>query len=111
MRVSNPLELRPGDIIVWLKPDSSDTKSTGHIMIVSGDPRENQERKGEVLVRVIDSTTSLHSGDSKSPGQTGLGEGVIGIVMDSSGDPTGYYWRGGESSGLHETEMVFARII
>ena len=36
MRVATPLELRPGDIIVWLKPDESDSKSTGHIMVVDG---------------------------------------------------------------------------
>lgn len=110
MRVSTPLELRPGDIIVWLKPDSSDANSTGHIMIVAGDPIENPKRTGEVLVRVIDSTKSMHSSDTRSPGQTGLGKGIIGIMTDSSGSPTGYYWRGGKSRTFHETEMVFARI-
>ena len=110
MRISTPLKLRPGDIIVWLKPDSSDAKSTGHIMIVAGDPIENPERTGEVLVRVIDSSTSMHSGDTRSPGQTGLGKGIIGIMTDSSGLPAGYYWRGGESRNFQETEMVFARI-
>jgi len=110
MRVSTPLELRPGDIIVWLKPDSSDANSTGHIMIVAGDPIENPKRTGEVLVPVIDSTKSIHSSDTRSPGQTGLGKGIIGIMTDSSGLPTGYYWRGGKSRTFHETEMVFARI-
>ena len=110
MRVSTPLELRPGDIIVWLKPDESDSKSTGHIMVVAGLPEQNPEREGEVLVRVIDSTTSAHAADSRKTGQTGLGKGTIGIMTGPSGLPNGYYWRGGVSSALQETEMVFARI-
>lgn len=110
MRVLTPLSLTPGDIIVWLKPDESDAKSTGHIMIVAGEPFRNPHREGEVLVRVIDSTTSPHADDTRNAGQTGLGTGTIGIMTDSSGIPTGYYWRGGVSTSLQETEMVFARI-
>ena len=74
MRVSIPLELLPGDIIVWLKPDSSNAKSTGHIMIASDYPIKNPERTGIVLIRVFDSTTSIHANDTRSSGQTGLGE-------------------------------------
>jgi hypothetical protein len=110
MRISKPLELRPGDIIVWLKPDESDSKSTGHIMVVSALPEQNLEREGEILVTVIDSTTSAHANDTRHQGQSGLGKGTIGIMTDSSGLPTGYYWRGGVSSTLQKTEMVFARI-
>lgn len=110
MRVSTPLELRPGDIIVWLKPDESDAKSTGHIMVVAEEPLRNPERSGEVLVRVIDSTTSAHADDTRGSGRNGLGKGTIGIMTDSSGPPTGYYWRGGVSSVMQETDMVFARI-
>ncbi len=110
MSVSTPSELRPGDIIVWLKPDESDAKSTGHIMIVAGTPGPNPERDGEILVRVIDSTTSPHADDTRKPGQTGLGKGTIGIMTGPSGHPSGYYWRGGVSSNLQETKMVFARI-
>jgi len=110
MSVSTPHELQPGDIIVWLKPDESDAKSTGHIMIVAGTPGPNPEREGEILVTVIDSTTSPHADDTRKPGQTGLGKGTIGIMTGPSGLPSGYYWRGGVSSALQETEMVFARI-
>lgn len=110
MRVATPLELLPGDIIVWLKPDDSDAKSTGHIMVVAGEPERNPLREGEILVRVIDSTTSGHADDTRVSGQTGLGKGMIGIMTDRSGLPTGYFWRGGESKILQETEMAFARI-
>lgn len=106
MRVPTPAELRPGDLIAWLTPESSDADSTGHIMIVAGNPVENPGRSGEMLVQVIDSTLSAHADDTRGPGQTGLGKGTIGIMTQ----PQGYYWRGGESRVLQETEMVFARI-
>lgn len=110
MRLETPLEILPGDIIVWLKPDDSDAKSTGHIMVVAGHPERNPLREGEILVRVIDSTTSGHADDTRASGQTGLGKGTIGIMTDQSGLPIGYYWRGGQSKILQETEMLFARI-
>jgi hypothetical protein len=110
VRVSTPNELLPGDVIVWLKPDASDSTSTGHIMIVSGVPVKNPQRTGEVLVQVIDSTESGHANDTRGPGETGLGKGTIGIMTDNSGLPNGYYWRGGESRLLQKTEIAFARI-
>ena len=110
MKVSTPLELLPGDIVVWLKPDSSDSTSTGHVMIVTGMPVKNPQRTGEVLVQVIDSTESGHANDTRGSGQTGLGKGTIGIMTDLSGLPTGYYWRGGESRLLQKTEIAFGRI-
>jgi hypothetical protein len=63
-----------------------------------------------VLIRVIGSTTSIHANDTRSSGQTGLGEGDIGIMTDSTSQPAGYYWRGGESQIIQKTKMVFARI-
>lgn len=110
MRVATPLELQPGDVIAWLKPDDSDAKSTGHVMVVAGEPERNPLREGEILVQVIDSTTSGHANDTRVSGSTGLGKGTIGIMTDQSGLPIGYFWRGGESKTRQETEMVFARI-
>ncbi len=110
MKVSTPLELLPGDIVVWLKPDSSDSTSTGHVMIVTGMPVKNPQRTGEVLVQVIDSTESGHANDTRGSGQTGLGKGTIGIMTDLSGLPTGYYWRGGDSRLLQKTDIAFGRI-
>ncbi len=109
MRVLLPRDLRPGDLIVWPR-DQSDEGSSGHIMIVAGNPNENPKREGELLVRVIDSTTSRHADDTRGAGETGLGEGTVGIMTDSAGQATGYFWRGGESRTLQETEMAFARI-
>lgn len=110
MRVATPRELHPGDIVVWLKPDSSDSTSTGHVMIVTGYPSENPARPGEVLVQVMDSALSGHADDTRESGETGLGKGTIGIMTGSSGQPTGFYWRGGASTLLQETEIAFARI-
>lgn len=110
-RVSTPLELLPGDIVVWLKPDASDSTSTGHVMIVTGVPVKNPQRPGEVLVQVIDSTESGHADDTRGSGETGLGKGTIGIMTDNSSLPTGYYWRGGDSRLLQKTEIAFGRIM
>ncbi len=109
MRILFPRDLHPGDIIVWPR-NTSEPESSGHIMIVAGSPKENSDRRGELLVRVIDSTTSRHADDTRAPGATGLGEGTIGIMTDNSGNATGYFWRGGESKVLQETGMAFARI-
>lgn len=110
MQILSPRELRPGDLIVWPR-DRSDEGSSGHIMIIAGFPEENPDRNGELLVRVIDSTTSRHAKDTRSTGEQGLGEGTVGIMTDPSGLPVGYFWRGGESRSLQEMEMAFARIL
>lgn len=110
MRVLSPRELLPGDIIVWPR-DLYGDGNAGHIMIVADNPAENPDRAGEILVRVIDSTTSRHANDTRSPGEDGLGKGTIGIMTNESGMPVGYFWRGGESPTLRETDMAFARII
>ncbi len=111
IRIAAPADLRPGDVIAWLRPPSSRVASTGHVMIVAEEPVENPARKGEFLVRVIDATRTPHSGDSRGRGRTGLGTGTIGIMTDSPGRPTGYFWRGGETAAMRETKMVFARIV
>lgn len=108
MRILPPRDLRPGDIIVWPR-DSTDDQN-GHIMIVAEVPEENPERAGELLVRVIDATSSRHADDTRGPGESGLGAGTVGIMTGPSGLAVGYFWRGGESRALQETEMAFARI-
>jgi hypothetical protein len=62
------------------------------------------------LVRVADSTKSPHARDSRIAGSNGLGAGTIGIVTGNSGEPTGYYWRGGKSTQLEQTTIELGRI-
>lgn len=109
-KVTRPIDLKPGDICLWLKPSTLDT---GHMWIVAGTPAVNPKRTDEVLVRIFDSSVA-HSDDSRtgSAFTTGLGSGIIGYMVDSEGNPAGLYWEGGRSTGAGEkdTTIVCGRL-
>lgn len=110
-RIERVIDLSPGDIVVWLKPAEVQSKVTGHIMVVAGDVSVNPVRPKEQLIPVIDSTKSPHGRrDSRYPDNNGLGKGTIGLVVDETGEPYGYYWRGGESTKLFQTEIALIRL-
>ena len=50
----------------------------------------------------------LATEDSKT-GDTGLGTGTIGLVADSAGAPTAFYWQGGVSKHPKPTEIALGR--
>jgi hypothetical protein len=79
-------------------------------MVALDTPTKNSRRAGEWLVRVADSTTSPHAHDSRFAGTDGLGAETVGIVTGNSGQPTGYYWRGGTSNHLKHTTIELGRI-
>ncbi|MHB8162973.1 MAG: hypothetical protein ACYDDV_01345 [Methanoregula sp.] len=109
-RVAHPINLKPGDICLWLKPSTLDT---GHMWIIAGEPKVNQKRNNEVLVRIFDSSIA-HSDDSRTSPvyKTGLGSGILGMMVDSEGNPIGLYWEGGESTtaGEKATTIVCGRL-
>jgi hypothetical protein len=98
-------ELRPGDVIAWLKPADVKSHNTGHVLVAIENPVHNQARPDEWLVTVADSTTSPHARDSRGDDADGLGTGTIGLSVDGAGHPVGYYWRGGVSTVLKHTEI------
>jgi hypothetical protein len=101
-------ELRPGDVIAWLKPADVKSRNTGHVLVVLQNPVRNAARPDEWLVKVADSTTSPHAQDSRGDDADGLGTGTIGLSVegaDGGGHPVGYYWRGGVSTVLKHTEI------
>ncbi|MFA4861522.1 hypothetical protein [Methanoregula sp.] len=110
-RVDHPHDLQPGDICLWLKPSTFDT---GHMWIIAGEPKVNPKRTDEVLVRIFDSTGTVHTADSRagSVDKTGLGSGILGFMVDGEGSPTGLYWEGGASTGAGEkdTTIVCGRL-
>ena len=57
-------------------------------------------------VGISDTTSTPHGPTDQRmiDGATGLGQGSIGLVVDASGAPTGYYWTGGYSSTSYSTE-------
>lgn len=100
-KVEHPLDLQPGDICLWLAPTTLDT---GHMWIIAGEPKVNPKRTDEVLVRIFDASVP-HSDDSRtgSVNKTGLGSGILGMKVDSDGNPVGLYWEGGVSTAAGET--------
>ena len=110
-KVTRPADLKPGDICLWLKPSTLDT---GHMWIIAGEPKINPKRTDEVIVRIFDSTGTVHTDDSRtgSAFKTGLGSGILGFMVDRNGNPVGLYWEGGMSTGAGEkdTTIVCGRL-
>lgn len=109
-KVLHARNLKPGDIVAWLKAPESDSHNTGHVMLVRAHAYPNPERADEILVPIIDSTMSFHAEDSRGKGETGLGRGLIGILVDGEGRPVAYRWRGGHSKDAVETRIAFGRL-
>jgi len=110
-KVAHPADLKPGDVCLWLKPTTLDT---GHMWIIAGEPKVNPKRTDEVLVRIFDSTGTVHTNDSRtgSAFRTGLGSGILGYMVDTEDNPIGLYWEGGASTGAGEkdTTIVCGRL-
>jgi hypothetical protein len=102
-------QLGAGDLVAWLVTEDSTTGDTGHVMVVLGAPKPNASRNSEWLVQVADSTLSPHALDSRHQGETGLGSGTIGLVVDSNGVPVAFYWKGGVSEHAKPTEIALGR--
>jgi hypothetical protein len=109
-KVPQPINLQPGDVCLWLRPTTLDT---GHMWIIAGEPKVNPKRTDEVLVRIFDSSVA-HSDDSRtgSAYRTGLGSGILGMMVDNEGNSIGLYWDGGASTsaGEKDTTIVCGRL-
>lgn len=105
-RVKRVEEGKPGDLIAWLKTDRQAGDNTGHVMLIAEKPVRDGEH--QFRVRIMDSTMSPHGDDSRPEGATGIGKGTIWLVVNGSGEPTGYRWksRGGT---VHEVPICLGR--
>ncbi|MGZ3451237.1 MAG: hypothetical protein ACXVEF_16645 [Polyangiales bacterium] len=118
LRVARGSELRPGDVVAWLKPAEIDSTNTGHIAILVEAPKKIAASEpvtaiggaAEWVVRVIDSTQSPHEADLRSESATGLGSGILGIVVDGADTPIGYRWKGGRSPRAWATMIAIGRL-
>jgi hypothetical protein len=110
-RVGRAIDAEEGDIVAWLEPPEKASANTGHVMIVMGAPTASSTRGDEVLIPIADSTSTPHgAADARTAsGTTGLGRGVIGLVVDDSGAPIAYRWVGGESAKAYATEIAIGR--
>lgn len=116
-RVGRPRELAPGDLIAWKNEQYVPGKgSTGHMMMVTELPRPVTQA-GRVVgydVPIIDSTSHGHGlGDTRGPGQTGLGEGTIHLPVDGNGQTTGFSWTPSTEAGEgpRPATIAFGRLL
>jgi hypothetical protein len=107
--VATVSDLRPGDVIAWLATPDSKTRDTGHVMVVLRAPERNPGRPDEWLVQIADSTVSSHAKDSRPKDAEGLGTGTVGLSVDGSGRPVGFYWRGGVTKSVKLTDVALGR--
>lgn len=108
-KVAHPVDLKPGDICLWLEPN---TLKSGHMWIIAGEPKMNPRQSSEVLVRIFDSSKA-HSDDSRTGSvyPLGLGSGILGMMVDGEGTPIGLYWDGGIGpAGEKGTTIVCGRL-
>jgi len=108
-RVGRALDLRPGDVVAWLRAPDSRSKDTGHVMLVAGTPVGHGAR---VEIPIFDSTALKHGrGDRRAAGsRTGVGEGTIVLHVDGSGRPVAFRWSPTGKYREHATEIVLARV-
>jgi hypothetical protein len=93
-RIARVDELRPGDVVAWIKPEVIDSPNTGHVAFVLLPPVLAPGYENAHLVRIADSTRLLHDDDTRN-GRDGFGFGTILLVSDpETGVATAYGWAG-----------------
>jgi hypothetical protein len=88
-RIALLRDARRGDVIAWQPPKVGKAPVTGHVLFVARAPETG--RPGTFLVRVYDSASQPHFGDTRAkakeqPGN-GVGSGVIKFRVDDVGRP------------------------
>ena len=108
-RIGKASELAPGDVVAWLKPNDVTSNNTGHVMIVRAPVSAEH---GEVSVPIIDSTSMRHGADDSrfASKATGVGIGVIHLIVNESGAPVGYRWSNGKKARNHNCVVALGRI-
>ncbi|MFK7910424.1 MAG: hypothetical protein AB8F34_07450 [Akkermansiaceae bacterium] len=97
-RVPRLIDVRPGDLIAWRKPELEKGKSTGHVCMVAGFPLIEED--GRIRIRVIDSTNKPHENDTRRDEKNGFGAGEMWFKVNNKGRPVAYISRkGGKQIG------------
>ena len=99
---SNVANVMPGDDMFMKYLDSS--TDTGHVVTIMAAPTlvSTNATQRVYNLNVLDCTASPHSNDTRVGGQSGVGEGVMRIYTDLSGNLTAYSW-GTSSASVVET--------
>lgn len=116
-RVRRVSDIRPGDVVAWVKPREVQSANTGHVVFALLPPEPIERGSNTYWVRVADATRLWHSADTRdwrqaapvrrsplgqdtrdeSVNDKGLGFGSITLVADpKTGEPVEYGWVGVE---------------
>lgn len=87
-RIIKVIDLRPGDLFAWKSLKIVKGKSTGHVLMIAGTPKLDDN--GLYRVRVVDSTRGLHANDSRTQETLGVGSGDIWLSADKDGNLNGF---------------------
>jgi hypothetical protein len=101
-------DVKPGDLIAWIKRDHEPGDNTGHVVMVEEKP--TAESPNEFRVRVLDSTAHGHGSDSRPEGKSGIGRGTIWLDVDAAGRPIGFRWKS-RNGRLHEVPIAIGRAV
>lgn len=78
--ITKLMDVVPGDIIAWRKPNIEQGSTTGHVLMVAGYPEVRKDRL--IRVRIIDST--------RNSKRQGIGEDFKVFAINSHGEPISY---------------------
>lgn len=128
-RVERVADIRPGDVIAWIKPSEIESPNTGHVVFAMLPPEPVTSGSNTYLVRIADATRLWHADDTRnwrgssarrqvplglntadeSPNDQGLGFGTISLVADPvTGRPLQYGWVATQWRTF-ETEIAIGR--
>lgn len=103
-QVSDVRKTQPGDILAWRKKTIRKGSTTGHVCMIASSPTEIGTNL--IQVRLIDSTRSPHTNDTRTSGKTGVGSGLRTFLIDENGAPLGS-WIDGK---CRETQIAIGRM-
>jgi len=95
-RVDKLEDASRGDLIAWRSPTIQRGEDTGHVMILAESPTLDPSGKF-FIARLYDSAAKAHFDDTRMPqgqpspkGTTGVGSGLINMLVDGEGRPIAY---------------------
>lgn len=105
IRINNIYDTKIGDFIVFrILPGTSKSDNTGHIMLINDLPKKVLPSAPQIsntiqwTVSIIDQSSSHGPNDTRYQNNTnGLGNGLLRIYSDMSGNLQGYTW----STSIH----------
>lgn len=105
-KIQNPLELQPGDILVFKYKNSEGKLAQGHVMVVMAKPIFIRHQHNVLLIKISDDAPSGHSYDTRTKHASGIGIGDLLLKINSiTKKPIAYAWR---VNAAWEEDMNFA---